>query len=144
MAIGNPTIIELHVEGLPPAKSQRSIFSSRSTHHRRLLALLEEAHRVMAERGFRGFGAAPVSLEVEVMTPPGMQPGDGTNYLGGIADALEVKTVRIKAAGPLDHLGYRQHVGLYDNDRQIKQIIYRELVAERVSYTVRVRALNPT
>ncbi len=58
------------------------------------------------------------------------------NYLGGIADALEVKKHRMKTSGPLDHLGYRKGVGLYDNDRQIKEIHYNEVESDHASYSV--------
>jgi hypothetical protein len=137
------TMIELHVGGLPPAKSQRSVFGMASKHHGRLLTLLEEAHRVKSALGFKGFGDSPVCLEIEVRAPAGQQPGDATNYLGGIADALEVKRYRIKTSGPLDHLGYRKNVGLYENDRQIKEVRYREVESDRVSYTVTVGPFDP-
>lgn len=117
--------LELHVDRLPPAKSQRTVFGVRSKHHDRVLTLLEEAHRVKSALGFRGFGSSHLRLEVEVRAPAGQQPGDATNYLGGIADVLEVKKHRIKTSGPLDHLGYRKEVGLYDNDSQIKEVRYR-------------------
>jgi hypothetical protein len=136
------SVFELHVDGLPPAKSQRSVFGVHSMHHDRLLALLEEAHRVRSALGFKGFGTSPLRLDVEVHARAGQQPGDATNYLGGIADALEVKKHRIKTSGPLDHLGYRREVGLYDNDSQIKEVSYRELESDRTSYTVRLRALR--
>jgi len=129
--------IRFTVEGRPPAKSGRSIFGQRSNHHARLLALLAEAHRAKSAAGFRGFADSPVRLEVEVHSPPG-QPGDATNFLGGIADALEVKRLRVQASGPLTHLGYRQHVGVYDNDRQIKEIRYAEKESATVGYTVTV------
>jgi len=43
---------------------------------------------------------------------------------------------RIRTSGPLDHLGYRKDVGLYDDDRQIKEVRYREVESELVRYTV--------
>jgi hypothetical protein len=76
------TEIQLHVKGLPPAKSQRSVFGVRSKHHDRALALLEEAHRVKSALGFRGFGPSRIRSEVEVRARAGQQPGDATNYLG--------------------------------------------------------------
>jgi hypothetical protein len=136
------TVFEFRVAGLPPAKSQRSVFGLRSKHHGRLLTLFEEAHRVKSALGFRGFGDADLCLEVEVRAPAGQQPGDATNYLGGIADALEVKKHRIKTSGPLDHLGYRKGVGLYDNDSQIKEVRYREVESDQTSYTVTLCALE--
>ncbi|HEX3326408.1 MAG TPA: hypothetical protein VHV50_05385 [Actinomycetota bacterium] len=44
----------------------------------------------------------------------------------------------MKASGPLHHLGYRQHVGLYDNDQQIKEISYRETESDMPKYTVTI------
>lgn len=135
------TVIEFEVDGLPPAKSQRSFFGVRSRHHERLRTLLKQAHGVKSAQGFRGFGTSRLCLEVEVRAPEGQQPGDATNYLGGIADALEVKKHRIEASGSLDHLGYRKEVGLYDNDSQIKEIHYREVESDRTGYTVRLRVV---
>jgi hypothetical protein len=71
--------------------------------------------------------------------PASQQPGDATNYLGGIAHALEVERHRIKTSGSLDHLGYLKEVGLYDNDSQIKEVRYREVESDRVGYTVTLR-----
>jgi hypothetical protein len=136
------TALEIHVRGLPPAKSQRSVFGVRSSHHGRALTLLEEAHRVKSALAFRGFGTSHLCLEVELRAPAGQQPGDATNYLGGIADVLEVKKRRERASGPLRHLGYRKEVGLYDNDSQIKEVRYREVESDEKSYTVMLRALN--
>ena len=135
--------IRVHVrDDLPPAKSQRSIFGSLSKHHRRLIKLLAEVHRVKSANGFRGFGKSPVALEVELRVSAGQVLGDATNYLGGIADALEDKKLRVRASGPLRHLEYRQHVALYDNDRQIKEILYREVRSQNSGYSVTIRKLN--
>jgi hypothetical protein len=68
---------------------------------------------------------------------PGGNPADATNYLGGIADVLEEKSRR----GPLDHLEALATVWLYGNDRQLKQVSYREVAANQVSYTVTVRSI---
>jgi hypothetical protein len=81
-------------------------------------------------------------MEVELRAPAGQQPGDATNYLGGIADVLEVKKRRERASGPLHHLGYRKDVGLYDDDSQIKEIHYREVEADEMSYTITLRSLD--
>jgi hypothetical protein len=78
-----------------------------------------------------------VSLEVVLQAPRGTMPGDATNYLGGIADVLEDKSPR----GPLDHLDGLGNVWLYRNDRQIKQVAYREIASNRMSYQVTVRPL---
>lgn len=136
------TVIRFEVEDLPPAKSQRSVFGLRSKHYKRTRRLLEEAHRAKSRLGFSTFGNAPLRLDVEVWAPIGMQPGDGTNYLGGIADVLEEKAHREKTSGSLEYLGYRRHVGLYRNDRQLKEIHYRESVGDSIGYSVSLRELE--
>jgi pimeloyl-ACP methyl ester carboxylesterase len=72
-----------------------------------------------------------------VRCPVGANPADATNFLGGIADVLEEKSHR----GLLDHLEALAKVWLYMNDRQIKQVSYREVAAAEVSYTVLVRSI---
>lgn len=81
---------------------------------------------------------APISLEVVVSAPAGQDPWDATNYLGGIADALEEKSRR----GLLEHLGDLREVWAYRNDRQIKEVSYRQVEAPATSYTVRIRELS--
>jgi hypothetical protein len=44
--------------------------------------------------------------------------------------------------GPLEHLGALAAVRLYRNDRQIKQVAYREDESAQVGYTVTVRPLS--
>jgi hypothetical protein len=97
---------------------------------------------VKSALGFRGFGTSHLCLEVELRAPRRQQPGDATNYLGGIADVLEVKKHRERASGSLRHLGYRKEVGLYDNDSQIKEVHYREVESDETSYTVTLRMLD--
>jgi hypothetical protein len=65
-------------------------------------------------------------------------PSDATNYLGGIGDVLESKGHR----GVLDHLGPLATVALYPNDRQIREVRYREEIAPERSYEVRLWALE--
>jgi hypothetical protein len=66
-----------------------------------------------------------VALDVVVNATAEQPTWDATNYLGGIADVLEHKADR----GPLEHLGELAEVWLYRNDRQIKQVSYREVAA---------------
>jgi hypothetical protein len=75
---------------------------------------------------------------VLLYAPESNNPGDATNYLGGIADVLENKAHR----GTLDHLGDLGNVWLYHNDRQIKAVSYHETEADSVSYTVTVGELG--
>jgi hypothetical protein len=42
---------------------------------------------------------------------------------------------------PLLTLGHPRYVGLYDNDRQLQHIVYRE-VEGKLGYTIRLRALG--
>jgi hypothetical protein len=79
-------------------------------------------------------------MDVVVHAAADQPPWDATNYLGGIADVLEDKSRR----GPLDHLGPLASVWLYRNDRQIKEISYREVGSTQAGYTVTVRALIPS
>jgi hypothetical protein len=44
--------------------------------------------------------------------------------------------------GPLDHLGYRKEVGLYDNDSQIKEVHYQEVESDQANYRVTLRPLK--
>jgi len=80
----------------------------------------------------------PVALDVVVHAPLGRDPWDATNYLGGIADVVEEKS----RSGTLDHLGELRHVWAYRNDRQIKEVSYRQLEASDACYTVRIRELS--
>ncbi len=57
---------------------------------------------------------------------------------GGIGDVLEHKTRR----SSLNHLGDLAAVWLYGNDRQIKQVSYRETEANQPSYVVTMRPLG--
>jgi hypothetical protein len=63
---------------------------------------------------------------------------DATNYLGGIADVLEVKAQR----GALPHLNELQTVALYENDRQIHEVRYRQEPAMVPRYRVRIWPLG--
>jgi hypothetical protein len=108
-------------------------------HEPRVRRLLEEALAAAKAQDFSGFGDRLVALDV-VLRYPDNPPSDATNYLGGIADALEAKAHR----GDLDHLGDLADVALYDNDRQLREVRLRHEHAPRPSYTVRMRSLATT
>jgi hypothetical protein len=108
------------------------------SHAPRVLELLRAAKNALERSGFARVDAGPVALDVVVQAPPGQDPWDATNYLGGIADVLEEKSRR----GTLEHLGELRHVWVYRNDRQIKEVSYRQLEASDASYTVRIRELS--
>lgn len=131
--------ITFEVAGYPPAKNEaKSIISADHLYLKRGLLLLEAAYRARAEQGFAPIADRAIALDVVLKVPPGPAQSDAANYLGGIGDVLEDKTHR----GSLDHLGDLAAVWLYSNDRQIKQVSYRETEASHPSYTVTLRALD--
>ena len=97
----------------------------------------------MARTGFGGFGKAAIKLEVEVRTGPGEPPWDATNLLGGVADVLDSKShKKIAQPGSLDHLGDLADVALFDDDRQIKEILYREVEHQHEEYVITLTRLH--
>lgn len=134
----------VRVEGRPPPKSEAlSIFAKGGRYESRVRALLEAALTEMRRHNFSGFGSARLRMEVQVSTGPGEPPWDATNYLGGITDVLESKAKR-RTAQPrsVDHLGELAEFGLYDDDRQIKEIFYKEVDGETAEYIVTVSRLQ--
>ncbi len=130
--------VSFEVAGFPPPKGEAiSMLSAGHGHEPRVRLLLEAARRALEEQEFAPSQDGPVALDVVVRCPVGRNPADATNYLGGIADVLEEKSRR----GPLDHLDTLAKVWLYGNDRQLKQVSYREVAADQVSYTVTVRSI---
>jgi hypothetical protein len=131
--------IPFEVLGFPPAKDEAiSIFGPGHSHAPRVRLLLEAARQALDEQTFVAINQGSVALDVVVNAPADQPAWDATNYLGGIADVLENKSRR----GALDHLGDLAEVWLYSNDRQIKQISYRETEANEAGYTVTVRSLG--
>src|SRR5258708_5981094 len=69
-------------------------------------------------------------------------PGGGwpqkPGYAGGLGAGRKQKTRR----SSLNHLGDLAAVWLYGNDRQIKQVSYRETEANQPSYVVTMRPLG--
>lgn len=128
--------IRFEVLGKPPLKNEAiSVFNAKHGQADRIRALLQAAQRACQEHGFAPIDEDGVALEVITRSPG----GDATNILGGIADVLENKPVRAHRSS-IDHLSDLAAVWLYQDDKQIKQIAYREEPGES-SYTVVVRAL---
>lgn len=136
------TEIRLEVDDLPPPKSQGSAMGPNSKYLPRVRALLEAAQQAIAEPDYESIGDHRLHLAVEVHSTPQVEPWDATNYLGGIADVLEAKDKRTKAGQSLEHLGDLAKVGLYKDDRQIKQISYKEVPSNRSRYVVTISALD--
>jgi len=60
----------------------------------------------------------PIGLEL-ILTAKSQDaiPGDATNYLGGVADALQANPPHSRAGG-------LPQASLYTNDRQIQEVMY--------------------
>jgi len=130
--------VSFEVVGFPPPKGEAISMLGAGHHHApRVRLLLEAARHALDEQAFTPIQDGPVALDVVVRCPDCGNPADATNLLGGVADVLEEKSHR----GPLEHLEALAKVWLYRNDRQIKQVSYREVVADEVSYTVTVRSI---
>lgn len=109
------------------------------SHAPRVRSLLQAARQACDEQSFVPIAEGRVALDLVVYAPPGQEFWDATNYLGGVADVLEDKSRR---RGTLEHLADLSGVWLYRNDRQIKEVTYREIESDRVGYSVTVRSLN--
>jgi hypothetical protein len=133
---GAANSIRFEVHGKPPLKGEAiSVFNSKHGQADRIRALLQAAQRACQERGFAPIVEGNVALDVITRSPA----GDAANIVGGIADVLENKPIRSHRSS-IDHLGDLATVWLYRDDKQIKQITYREEPGE-CSYTITVRAL---
>jgi hypothetical protein len=121
----------------PPAKNTAtSMLSASHPDASRVRALLAAARAAMATQpDFAPISDGGVGLEVVLTPPTDREAWDATNYLGGIADVLEHKAHRGAA---VEHLGNLVDVWLYRNDRQIKQVSYREEVHDPAGYGYRV------
>ena len=94
--------ISFEVPGYPPVKNEAlSMLGAGHPYAPRVRLLLEAAREACAAQTFTPADDGQLGLDVILRCPPGQNPADATNYLGGIADVLEDKSHR----GPLDHLG---------------------------------------
>jgi hypothetical protein len=126
------------VAGFPPAKNEAlSMFGASHSHAERVRLLLMAAEQAIAGTAFQPL-TGPIGLEVVLHAPAGSDPWDATNYLGGIADVLQDKG---RVGIPLVHLGHLAKVALYPNDRQIREIHYRQEEGQPLGYRVRIWAL---
>ena len=134
-----PNQVTFDVNDYPPPKGEAiSMLRADHPYAPRVRRLLEAAGQARIAQGFAPISNAPVALDVVLYSPAGQNRADATNYLGGIADVLENKAHR----GSLDYLGDLATVCLYSNDRQIKEVTYREVAAAEASYTVTVREIS--
>ena len=135
----NPEIA-LTVKGHPPAKSEaKSIFSDGHPHHRRVIDLLREMKRALADNPhWDRTETRPVGLELVVVeTREQACQSDATNFLGGVADTLQA--ARYKGGDvPLDFAS----VSLFRNDSQIREVRYSVEIGDALGYRVRVWVLQ--
>src|SRR6185437_1850004 len=103
-----------------------SMLGAGHSHAGRVGSLLMAAQSRIAQPGFQPF-TEPVGLEVTVVAPEGVDPWDATNYLGGIADVLQDKIhLRKHKSMRIDLPEALMAVTVYSNDRQIREIHYRQ------------------
>ena len=139
----NEPFVDIHVDvsGWPPIKNEAtSLLAASHANADRVRRLLTAAQAVTSRVGW-----APPTVDVAldlVVRGPTRPPGDATNYLGGIGDVLQDKTNRPNL--DLAHLGNLTAVALYRDDRQIRQISYREESAAEPGYSLRIRPLALT
>lgn len=109
--------LTFRVDGhFPPAKNTAtSMLSATHPDTARVRALLAAAQAaVAAHPGFVPISEGRVTLEVVLTPPAGREAWDATNYLGGIADALEDKRYRgtaVEHLGDLGGCGYTERTG---------------------------------
>ena len=129
--------IKFDVPGKPPLKNEAlSVFNAKHGQADRIRALLRTVQRALEVSVFTPVEVDKVVLEVTARSPG----GDATNILGGIADVLENKPIRAHRSS-IEHLGDLATVWLYRDDKQIKEIYYREEPGVS-SYTVTVRTIR--
>lgn len=135
--------VTFRVAGYPPAKNEAiSMLGQGHSHAPRVRALLTAAGEALqAHPTFNPFSEGAIALDLTVHATTDDEPWDATNYLGGVADVLEDKSRRSQAVA---HLGDLARVWLYRNDRQIKNITYREQSAATAAYDVTIRRLRGT
>lgn len=131
--------LSFDVTGPPPLRTEAlSIFSAGHRQAVRIRTLLEAACQAAQVTGWTPL-TGPVELEVVLRHPPETHGTDAIPLLGGISTVLQDKRHAIRSG--LAHLGPLADVALYVDDRQIRQLSYREEPADTVSYHVRVSAL---
>ncbi|MHB1008278.1 MAG: hypothetical protein ACYC1E_03350 [Propionibacteriaceae bacterium] len=124
----------------PPAKNEaKSLLADGHPHANRVIALLEAAQQATLDRpGVVLFGSRPIGIDL-MASSPSQPPADATSFLGGVVgDVLEARS----RPGLVEHLGNLAKVGLYDNDRQIREVAYRWQHSSSVCYIVKVWELS--
>ncbi|WP_018216146.1 RusA family crossover junction endodeoxyribonuclease [Salinispora vitiensis] len=131
--------LTVKVNGLPPVKTEAlSIFAAGHRQATRVRALLQATCAAAQRTGWTPL-SGPIEVDLVLRCPPGHRTSDASTLLGGVCAVLQDKK-RVASIG-LAHLGVLVDVALYDDDRQIRTMTYREEPAEDYSYEVRVAAV---
>jgi hypothetical protein len=102
----------------------QSLFAAGHAHRARVEHLLRAAAAAIAETSWTRVDTnTDIALDVVVHSPTPRPPADATNFLGGIGDVLQGRTV--SPSLNLSHLADLATVALFDDDGQIQHIIYR-------------------
>jgi hypothetical protein len=110
-----PTIV-VHVEGLPPIKNEAlSLFGAAHPQRERVQRLLTAVAEAVGKTRWVVV-TGDVALDVVVRSPTPRSAGDATNFLGGIADVLQVR--KTKQGVDLYHLGELAACALFADERQ--------------------------
>ena len=135
--------IEFDVGGWPPAKGEAlSMFNPTHSSAPRVRTLLETARVALSGSDWLPREQRHIGLELVVVEasdkPAGMNDrADATNYLGGVADALQARRMN----ADLSHLGNLAEVTLFQDDRQVREVRYREESGIGPQYHVRLWVL---
>lgn len=136
---GRNTTIGFDVMDWPPIKNEAtSLFAARHPQRARVERLLTAAAAAKLEAGWSTV-TDDVALDVTVRSPMPRPPGDGTNFVGGIADVLQGR--KVSSGLDLSHLGELGKVALFADDRQIQQFTYRVVDGAPPSYSVHITVL---
>jgi hypothetical protein len=135
--------ITVEVDGFPPARSEAlSVLAAGHAHAMRVKQLLQATQQKLAEAAFQLLDG-PVGIEITVQAPEDRDPWLATHYIAGITEILQAKAhlrnqqrIRVDLPDPL------LAVGLYRNDRQIREIRFRQIAATVPRYRVHVWGLE--
>jgi len=132
--------IRLSADGWPPAKNEAlSIFNREHGQRDRVRSLLEAAQRALSGTDWSPHEQRAVGLELIVVeAPKASAPADATNYLGGVADVLQVN----RRNADLSHFGDAASASLYLDDRQVREVRYAVEQGNAPGYRVRVWLLS--
>jgi hypothetical protein len=132
--------IGFEVPGYPPAKSDGLLtLGADHPHASRIHLLLVAARQAQIVQVFRPIEEDWVGLDVMLLGATGGQdPFDVTSYLSGIVEVLGKRS----GHGGIDHFGDLEHVWLYQNTHQIRDLTFRYAEASKTSYAITVRDLG--